>query len=222
MKARGVEADTSSLSRVLQGGLLKKEALRASERARVGVAGHRRFWVHVRQPLMRLEPARLVFIDETAVATNLTRRRGRSLRGEPPPAEAPFGHWETQTFVAGLWCDSLTALWVINGGPINRIALNLYIETQLAPALRRGDIAILANLSFNNSAPLPKRSGRAAHGSCSFPVLTRPQSDRGQSPSTPCGRARVRCTLHALGDICDVFDTQECWNYFISAAYASD
>lgn len=100
---------------------------------------------------MRLEPARLDFIDETAVATNLTRRRGRSLRGEPPPAEAPFGHWETQTFIAGLWCNSLTALWVIDG-PINRNALNLYIETQLAPTLRRGDIAILA-ISRSTTAP---------------------------------------------------------------------
>ena len=54
------------------------------ERERADVAERRRLWIERRQPLMRLEPARLVFIDETAVATNLTRLRGRALRGDRP------------------------------------------------------------------------------------------------------------------------------------------
>jgi hypothetical protein len=29
-------------------------------------------------------------------------------------ADAPFGHWATQTFIAGLRCDGLTALWVVD------------------------------------------------------------------------------------------------------------
>ncbi|MEM1163551.1 MAG: hypothetical protein AAGJ28_21680 [Pseudomonadota bacterium] len=52
---------------------------------------------------MREEPQRLVFIDETAVKTNMTRLRGRSLKGQRLHSSAPFGKWRTQTFIAGLY-----------------------------------------------------------------------------------------------------------------------
>jgi len=42
---------------------------------------------------MREAPERLVFIDETSVKTNLTRRRGRAPEGERLPGVAPFGAW---------------------------------------------------------------------------------------------------------------------------------
>ncbi len=58
----------------------------------------------------------------------------------------PFGHWGTQTFIAGLRCDGLIAPWVLNG-PINRAAFDAYIETQLVPELKPGDVVILDNLS---------------------------------------------------------------------------
>ena len=49
---------------------------------------------------MRLEPHRLVFVDETSVNTKMVRLRGRGLRGTRLIADAPFGHWGTQTFIA--------------------------------------------------------------------------------------------------------------------------
>ena len=60
---------------------------------------------------MREQPARLVFVDETAVTTKMTKLRGRSRRGRRLPGAAPFGHWLTQTFVAALRCDALAAPW---------------------------------------------------------------------------------------------------------------
>lgn len=41
---------------------------------------------------MRQEPHRLVFLDESADTTKMTRRRGQRLA-----ARAPFGPWPTQT-----------------------------------------------------------------------------------------------------------------------------
>jgi len=99
---------------------------------------------------MRLEPHRLVFIDETSTNTRMTRLRGRSLCGERLRASAPFGRWGTQTFIAGLRCFGLTAPWVIDG-PMNRLAFNSYIETQLAPTLAKGDVVILDNLAVHKS-----------------------------------------------------------------------
>jgi hypothetical protein len=49
-----------------------------------------------------LDPARLVFLDETPVSTNLTRLRGRAPRGVRVLGNVPLGAWETITFVAAL------------------------------------------------------------------------------------------------------------------------
>ena len=58
-----------------------------------------------------------------------------SLRGARLEADTPFGHWRTQTFIAGLRLGELAAPWVLDG-PMNRVAFETYIETQLAPCLR--------------------------------------------------------------------------------------
>jgi hypothetical protein len=55
----------------------------------------------------RLDPDRLVFIDETWVKTNMTRTCGWCQRGEPLIAKVPHGHWKTLTFLAGLRRDSI-------------------------------------------------------------------------------------------------------------------
>ena len=79
-------------------------------------------------------------IDETSVNTRMTRLR----------MTAPFGHWATQTFIAGLRCDGLTAPWVIPGA-MDRDAFDVYISSQLAPTLAKGDVVILDNLVVHKS-----------------------------------------------------------------------
>ncbi len=64
---------------------------------------------------MQQEPHRLVFLDETGASTKMTRLRGRSLKGQRLYARAPFGHWLTQTFIAGLRCHGLSAPFVVDG-----------------------------------------------------------------------------------------------------------
>lgn len=99
---------------------------------------------------MRRQPGRLIFVDETSVKTNMCRLRGRALCGERLKADAPFGKWHTQTFIAGLRCDSLVAPWVVNGA-MDGEAFAAYIETQLAPTLEPGDVVILDNLNTHKS-----------------------------------------------------------------------
>jgi len=99
---------------------------------------------------MRLQPNRLVFIDETSTNTKMVRLRGRALKGTRLPGSAPFGHWQSQTFIAGLRCHGLTAPWVIEGA-MDRKAFDLYVETQLAPTLSRGDVVIADNLAAHKS-----------------------------------------------------------------------
>ena len=61
----------------------------------------------------RLDPKRLVFIDETGASTKLVRTRGRCARGRRLLGKAPWGHWQTTTFTAGLRCDGITAPFVL-------------------------------------------------------------------------------------------------------------
>jgi transposase len=91
------------------------------------------------------DPARLVFIDETAASTKMVRLRGRCPRGERLVGSVPHGHWKTITLVAGLRHDGMVAPFVIDG-PMNGRAFLAYVEQCLAPTLDRGDIVIMDNL----------------------------------------------------------------------------
>ncbi len=97
-----------------------------------------------------MTPHRLVSVDETSTNAKMTRLRGRALCGDRLRALAPFGRWGTQTFIAGLRLCGLTAPWVLDG-PITRAAFNVYVETQLAPTLDKGDVVMLDNLSSHKS-----------------------------------------------------------------------
>jgi hypothetical protein len=108
--SHGIEAHPPSLSRLrCRAGFPYIKQLMASECARADVAERRRVWIEQRQPRMREAPARLVFLDETAVNTKMTHRRGRARRGERLKAHARFGKWGKQTFIAGLRARGLTA-----------------------------------------------------------------------------------------------------------------
>jgi hypothetical protein len=80
----------------------------------------------------------------------MTRLRGRSPTDKRLNGKAPFGHWGTQTFAAGLKCDGLIAPWVVDAA-MNRTVFEAYVETQLAPDLKPGDVVILHNLSSHKS-----------------------------------------------------------------------
>jgi len=93
---------------------------------------------------------RIGFIDETSLKTNMAKTTGWSPKGTRLIDHAPFGHWNTQTFIAALRHDRLDAPWVIEGA-MNRELFELYVETQLAPTLQTGDVIILDNLSSHKS-----------------------------------------------------------------------
>ena len=120
-----------------------KKTLRASEQGRPDIAAKRRRW---RNWQTWLRPERLVFVDETGAKTNMTRLRGRSLRGQRLHASAPWGHWQTTTFVAALRSTGLSAEMLLDGA-MNKEAFKSYVEQILAPSLKPGDVVFMDNLS---------------------------------------------------------------------------
>ena len=120
-----------------------KKVLHACEQERADVARARRRWIR-EQGL--LDSTRLVFLDETALSTNMTRSHGRAPKGERVCGRVPFGAWKTLTFVAGLRCDRMTAPMLINGAMNGAIFL-AYIEQCLVPTLEPGDVVIMDNVA---------------------------------------------------------------------------
>src|SRR6188768_3999682 len=120
----------------------KKKTLFALEQARADIARRRQRW---RSWQSGLDPDRLVFVDETWIKTNMAPIRGWGQKGKRLRGYAPQGHWRTLTFLAALRADALTAPCVFDG-PINGRSFHAWVEQQLVPTLKAGDIVILDNL----------------------------------------------------------------------------
>src|SRR5579872_982215 len=108
---------------MMRGSALKK-TLFATEQDRPDVRRRRERW---KTHQGKLDPARLVFIDETWAKTNMTRLHGRCPRGKRLLAKVPFGRWRTLTFLAALRSDRIEAPCVIDG-PINAKSFLAYVE----------------------------------------------------------------------------------------------
>ena len=171
--------------------------------------------------------ARLLFIDETSVKTNMTPLRGRSQRGERLIADAPFGKWNTQTFIAALRCHELVAPWVIDGA-INGEAFDTYVITQLAPLLKSGDVVVWDNLNVHKSP----RAAEAIRARGAW-MLFLPRDSPDLNPIEKAfsklkallrkAKARNYDSLwKAVGHVCDLFTPQECWNYFRATECVAD
>ena len=175
---------------------------------------------------MQAQPERVVFIDETCVRTNLTRLRGRSLRGQRLTMDAPFGNWGTQTFIAGLTQDALIAPWIIKGA-MDGEAFAVYIRHVLAPELAPGTVVVLDNLATHRNAEAAKTLREAG---CWFLYLPPYSPDL-----NPIEMAFAKLKAHlrrigarsftqvfaAIAEVCDLFSPQECWNYLNEAGYVS-
>lgn len=116
---------------------------RAAEQDRPDVKERRDEW-RAAQPL--LNPSRLVFLDETAATTNMTRRRGRAPVGERLVDPVPYGHWKVTTFVSALRAGGLTAAMTTDGAMTGDLFV-AYVEQVLVPELHAGDVVVMDNLS---------------------------------------------------------------------------
>jgi len=127
---------------------LLKKSLHAAEQDRPDVAAARKAWFEMQT---KLDPRKLVFIDETAASTNMTRRYGRGTRGERLVCKVPHGHWKTSTFVAALRHNRVTAPLLLDG-PMNGPTFLAYVQQVLVPTLKRGDVVIMDNVGVHKVA----------------------------------------------------------------------
>jgi transposase len=197
--------------------------IHAAEQDRPDVQTQRAWW---QMTMLGLDPRRLVFIDETGVNTKMTRRYGRAPRGRRVIAKVPHGHWKTTTFVAALRSAGLTAPLVVDGAMNGEVFL-AYVEQQLAPTLRPGDIVIMDNLASH------KRAGvREAITATGATLVYLPPYSPDFNPIelvfsklkwlVRSAQARTIDSLwQLLGQLLDRFPASECQNYLRHCGYAT-
>jgi transposase len=102
----------------------------------------------LRRKQPKLARKRLVFIDETSVATTIARLYGRAPQGERLVQKIPHGNWKTITFIAALRHNRVTAPFVLEG-PMTGETFKAYVEQILAPTLKPGDIVFMDNVNVH-------------------------------------------------------------------------
>ena len=151
--------------------------------------------------------------------------RGWAPRGRRLKANAPYGHWNTMTFLAALRHDRIVAPWLIDG-PINGERFLLYVEAVLVPTLRPGDIVIMDNLGSHKGKRV-----RAAIRKAGAHLIFLPKYSPDLNPIEQvfsklkhllrkASARTVETVCAAIGQLLATFTSQECANYFHNAGYA--
>ena len=194
----------------------------ASERDRSDVARRREQWIE-RQD--RIDPERLVFIDETWTKTNMEPLRGWWPVGARLVAKVPHSHWKTSTFIAALRCDRIEAPWLLDGA-VNAAAFEAYVEKVLAPTLQPGDLVIMDNLSSHKGKAVRQAIRKAGAKLIFLPKYSPDLNPIEQvfSKLKHLLRKAAAPTLEtltaAVGELLGAFTAEECANYFVNSGYA--
>lgn len=159
------------------------------------------------------------------MTTNLLRRYGRAARGVRVYDDAPFGRWQTSTFLAALRVTGLSAPGIFDGA-IDGPSFLAYIEQILVPTLHPGDRVIADNLSAHKVAGV-----RRAIEQAGATLWYLPPYSPDLNPIELCfaklktlvraARCRTIETLWPfLGECLQRFSPDECRNYFRHAGYS--
>ncbi|MEH2469626.1 transposase [Nitrobacteraceae bacterium AZCC 2161] len=207
----------------MPGSASKKKTLFATEQDRPDVARRRLRW---KAHQGDVDPARLVFIDETWAKTNMTRLRGWSPRGEKLLAKVPHSHWQTLTFLAALRHDRIDAPLVLDG-PINGESFLAWVEQMLVPTLASGDVVIMDNLGSHKG--LAVRQAIRAAGA--HPLFLPPYSPdlnpieqvfaKLKTLLRKAAERSVETTWRRIGALLQNFPPHECASYLRNSGYAS-
>ena len=174
----------------------------------------------------RIEPERLVFIDETWTKTNMAPLRGWAPRGRRLVAKVPHRRWKTTTFVAALRLDRIDAPWLLEG-PINGESFRTYVERVLVPTLREGDIVIMDNLGSHKGKAV-RELIRSAGAKLFFLPKYSPDLNPIEQVFAKLKhglrKAQARsyeALLGAAATLLDAFPPEECASYLRNSGYST-
>jgi transposase len=172
----------------------------------------------------RVEPERLVFIDETWTRTDMAPLRGWAARGRRLTAKVPHGRWKTMTFLAALRHDRIDAPWFIEG-PIDGESFRTYVEKVLLPTLRPGDIVVLDNLGSHRGKAV-RQLIRSAGAKLFFLPKYSPDLNPIEQVFAKlkhlirkAAARTIDAVYAAIGEALPAFTPKECANYLKNSGY---
>lgn len=137
----------------------------------------------------------------------------------------PHGHWQSTTFVAALRLDGLFAPLVVDGA-LNGALFLKYVQQELAPQMRPGDILVMDNLPTHKIkgvvAALAEREARVVFLPPYSPDLN-PIEQVFSKIKNELRRRRLRTCdelWNAFGEALDWVSPTEADHYFHHAGYA--
>jgi transposase len=96
--------------------------------------------------LRHTAPERLIYLDESGVSTQMTRRSARARRGQRVHESTPEGNWKILTILGAMSLDGMVATMTIEAATDAEIFLT-YLDHVLCPKLRTGHVVVMDNLS---------------------------------------------------------------------------
>ena len=172
----------------------------------------------------RIDPSRLIFIDETWTKTNMAPLRGWAPRGKRLKAKVPHRRWKTMTFLAALRQDRVEAPWLLDG-PINGERFRLYVEKVLVPTLKPGDIVVMDNLGSHKGLAV-RRAIRKVGARLFFLPKYSPDLNpieqffaKLKHHLRKAAERTLETVSRAVGQILATVTAAECSNYFVNDGY---
>lgn len=95
--------------------------------------------------LKQCDPEKLVFLDESGINTDMSRRYGRAIGGERSVDKAPLNTPANTTILSSVRLNGETAYTTYSGGTTREKFLD-YLENVLIPTLHEGDIVVMDNM----------------------------------------------------------------------------
>lgn len=98
----------------------------------------------------------MIFLDESGVSTQMTRRYGRAPRGVRVHESTPEGNWKILTILGAMSLHGMIATMTIEAATDAEIFL-AYLDHVLCPVLRPGDVVVMDNLSSHKVSGVRER-----------------------------------------------------------------
>ena len=92
-----------------------------------------------------IDPSQFVFVDESGITTEMTRRYGRALHGARVDEGVPAGHWRTLTVLGAVSVSGWVAVMSVEAATDGDVFL-AYLEHVLCPQLKPGQLVVMDNL----------------------------------------------------------------------------
>ena len=174
-----------------------------------------------------IAPERLVFIDESAVMTDMVRRYGWSPCGQRAPAKVPFGDWKKLSVLGAISLDGMVAAMSIEAATDSAV-FAAYLDEVLLPVLRQrksAAVLVMDNLRAHKTPEVQTVLDRSG-----FAYRYLPSYSPDLSPIEP-GWAKVKSYLRraaartvealeqALGPALDSITPQDAAGFFRHCGY---